>query len=1010
MGKKRIFEIAKEYGVKSPEIIELLAKHNISKTNFSSVEENEAAIISAAFSKKEIKPEKQQTAPKPEKPQTTGKTEKAKPAVTTSPAKPKPEKAERPSMIVKPVIMTVETNADGKSTITHNALRKDTKDNQTVPVSSVTQNTVAAQRSAVNTDGKNKYRNAPNNKNMINRDGRNERPAPGVSGSAKATDKPVGAGQYNGDRNSNAGQNRFMQNRPVNIQGNNYRPNPNQNRDFNRQGQPGQGFNRQGSGFNKDRQGQPGQGFNRQGGNFNRDRQGQQFPGQGQNFNRQGGGFNKDRQGQPGQSQGLGFNRQGGGFNKDRQGQPGQGFNRQGGGFNKDRIDKDGNQGNRFGGNRPGNRNNAGTKKPAASFEDIPRGKESREKYNKKHEKQLKGSYASRDSRPMRSADHMRPTKHMKSKTGEPVRNEQHASIVRPTMVQIAESINVQEFAKLIKREVAEVIKCLFLLGEMVTINQDIDFDTATLVGNEFGVDVQPLPPEEDPTEIPEIEDDPAEQVVRPPVVTVMGHVDHGKTSLLDAIRKTHVTAREAGGITQHIGAYTVNTNGKKITFLDTPGHEAFTAMRARGAQCTDISILVVAADDGVMPQTVEAINHSKAAGVPIILAINKMDKPAANPEHVKQQLSEMELIPEDWGGDTIMVPVSAHSHQGIDDLLEMILLVAEVKELKANPKLPAHGTIVEAKLDKGRGPVATVLVQRGTLTIGDYIIAGTTHGRVRALINDRGEKVRKAGPSTPVEVLGLNEVPQAGDILDAAEEKIARSVAEKRIAKAKAEQQKAAKVSLDDIFSRIKEGELKELNIVVKADVQGSVEALCASLVKIQNEEVKVSVVHSGVGAINESDVMLASAANALIIGFNVRPDANARKIAESEKVDIRPYRVIYDAINDVEAAIKGMLAPKFEEDVIGRVEVRQVITISKMIIAGCYVTEGKVTNNAKIRVVRDGIVIAEDEMESLRRFKDDVKEVAAGYECGITLAKFHDIKEGDQFEVYVMKEVAPE
>ena len=816
MGKKRIFEIAKEYGVKSPEIIELLAKHNISKTNFSSVEENEAAIISAAFSKKEIKPEKQQTAPKPEKPQTTGKTEKAKPAVTTSPAKPKPEKAERPSMIVKPVIMTVETNADGKSTITHNALRKDTKDNQTVPVSSVTQNLVAAQRSAVNTDGKNKYRNAPNNKNMINRDGRNERPAPGVPGSAKATDKPVGAGQYNGDRNSNAGQNRFMQNRPVNIQGNNNRPNPNQNRDFNRQGQPGQGFNRQGSGFNKDRQGQPGQGFNRQGGNFNRDRQGQQFPGQGQNFNRQGGGFNKDRQGQPGQSQGQGFNRQGSGFNKDRQGQPGQGFNRQGGGFNKDRIDKDGNQGNRFGGNRPGNRNNAGSKKPAASFEDIPRGKESREKYNKKHEKQLKGSYASRDSRPMRSADHMRPTKHMKSKTGEPIRNEQHASIVRPTMVQIAESINVQEFAKLIKREVAEVIKCLFLLGEMVTINQDIDFDTATLVGNEFGVDVQPLPPEEDPTEIPEIEDDPAEQVVRPPVVTVMGHVDHGKTSLLDAIRKTHVTAREAGGITQHIGAYTVNTNGKKITFLDTPGHEAFTAMRARGAQCTDISILVVAADDGVMPQTVEAINHSKAAGVPIIVAINKMDKPAANPEHVKQQLSEMELIPEDWGGDTIMVPVSAHSHQGIDDLLEMILLVAEVKELKANPKLPAHGTIVEAKLDKGRGPVATVLVQRGTLTIGDYIIAGTTHGRVRALINDRGEKVRKAGPSTPVEVLGLNEVPQAGDILDAAEEKIARSVAEKRIAKAKAEQQKAAKVSLDDIFSRIKEGELKELNIVV--------------------------------------------------------------------------------------------------------------------------------------------------------------------------------------------------
>ena len=993
MGKKRIFEIAKEYGVKSPEIIELLAKHNISKTNFSSVDDSEAAIIHAALAKK-------QAVQKPQT-QATVNVEKAKPAVTPAPVKPRPEKTERPSMIVKPVIMTVETNAEGKSTITHNALQKD-KIAKPVPTDGRSDNrsAAAAQNQTSNNDGKNKYRNAPNNKLSVPKE---INPA----ADTKQPFRPAAVSpQPNVNRNVN--QNKTVQNRPVNAQGMSNRPEQGQtfnrqgggfNRD--RQGQQGQNFNRQGGGFNRDRQGQgQGQSFNRQGGGFNRDRQGQ---GQSQNFNRQGGGFNRDRQGQ-GQSQN--FNRQGGGFNKDRQGQQGQGFNRQGGGFNKDKDS--GIQGNKFSGNRQGTRNNTG-KKPSA-FEDIPRGKESREKYNKKHEKQLKGSYASRDSRPMRSADHMRPTKHMKSKTGSSMRNDQPAAVVRPTMVQIAESINVQDFAKLIKREVAEVIKSLFLLGEMVTINQDIDFDTATLVGNEFGVDVQPLPPEEDPTEIPEIEDDPAEQVIRPPVVTVMGHVDHGKTSLLDAIRKTHVTAREAGGITQHIGAYTVNTNGKKITFLDTPGHEAFTAMRARGAQCTDISILVVAADDGVMPQTIEAINHSKAAGVPIIVAINKMDKPAANPEHVKQQLSELELIPEDWGGDTIMVPVSAHSHQGIDDLLEMILLVAEVKELKANPKLPAHGTIVEAKLDKGRGPVATVLVQRGTLTIGDYIIAGTTHGRVRALINDRGEKVRKAGPSTPVEVLGLNEVPQAGDILDAADEKIARSVAEKRIAKAKAEQQKAAKVSLDDIFSRIKEGELKELNIVVKADVQGSVEALCASLVKIQNEEVKVSVVHSGVGAINESDVMLASAANALIIGFNVRPDANARKIAESEKVDIRPYRVIYDAINDVEAAIKGMLAPKFEEDVIGRVEVRQVITISKMIIAGCYVVEGKVTNNAKIRVVRDGIVIAEDEMESLRRFKDDVKEVAAGYECGITLAKFHDIKENDQFEVYVMKEVAPE
>ena len=945
MGKKRIFEIAKDYGVKSTEIIKLLASHNISKTNFSNADDSDIAIISAAFSGK-------QNSAKADKPQNKETTPKARPSENPVPGKAKPVKVERPSMIVKPVIMTVETNAEGKSTITHNALQKDKSAKPAAPAVAEPKQEPSAIRTATvpapSNDGKNKYRNVPNNKNHANKAAKPENGNNADSGSQqKPAVKPVANVQPNQNAGINPSQNRTEAGHPSNAR-------------------QGQNFNRQGSGF---------------GGNRNQ--------GQGQNFNRQGSGFGGNRN----QGQGQNFNRQGGGFG------------------GKERMDKDTSQGNKFGGNRPAGRNIAQPRKPAAgAFEEMPRGKESREKYNKKHEKQIKGSYASRDSRPMRSADHMRPAKHQKTKQVTGARPEQHTTVVRPTMVQIAESINVQEFAKLIKREVAEVIKSLFLLGEMVTINQDIDFDTATLVGTEFGVDVQPLPPEEDPTEIPEIEDNPEDQVIRPPVVTVMGHVDHGKTSLLDAIRKTHVTAKEAGGITQHIGAYTVNANGKKITFLDTPGHEAFTAMRARGAQCTDISVLVVAADDGVMPQTVEAINHSKAAGVPIIVAINKMDKPAANPEHVKQQLSEMELIPEDWGGDTIMVPVSAHSHAGIDDLLEMILLVAEVKELKANPKLPAHGTIIEAKLDKGRGPVATVLVQRGTLTIGDYIIAGTAHGRVRALINDRGEKVRKAGPSTPVEVLGLNEVPQAGDILDTADEKTARSVAEKRIAKAKAEQQKAAKVSLDDIFSRIKEGELKELNIVVKADVQGSVEALCASLVKIQNEEVKVSVVHSGVGAINESDVMLASAANALIIGFNVRPDANARKVAETEKVDIRPYRVIYDAINDVEAAIKGMLAPKFEEEIIGRVEVRQVITISKMIIAGCYVTEGKVTNNAKIRVIRDGIVIAEDEMESLRRFKDDVKEVASGYECGITLAKFHDIKEGDQFEAYTMKEVAPQ
>lgn len=631
-------------------------------------------------------------------------------------------------------------------------------------------------------------------------------------------------------------------------------------------------------------------------------------------------------------------------------------------------------------------------------------------KSRKDNKLQIKGSYATRESRPNRSAGHQMPINRGGKKPA-PKQQQAPVEIVRPTYVEIGESINVQEFSKLIKREVNEVIKALFMLGVMVTINQDIDFDTAQLIGDNFGVEVGQKAPEEDPTEIPEVDDPPEKRVPRPPVITVMGHVDHGKTSLLDAIRKTNVTSREAGGITQHIGAYKVNYQGKQIVFLDTPGHEAFTAMRARGAQVTDVAILVVAADDGVMPQTIEAINHAKAAKVPIIVAINKIDRPGANPDHVKQQLAEHELIPEDWGGDTIMVPVSAHQKTGISDLLEMILLVAEMQELKANPNLPAHGTIIEAQLDKGRGPVATVLVQRGTLHIGDTIIAGTSYGKVRAMINDRGEKVKKALPSTPVEVLGLNDVPAAGDILDSTDEKTARGVAEKRIAKKKEEEIKLnSKVSLDDLFQRIKEGEIKELNIVVKADVQGTIEALKASLEKIKNDEVKVAVVHAGVGAITESDVMLASAANALIIGFNVRPDANARKAAETEKVDVRTYRVIYDALNDVEAAIKGMLAPKFKEVIQGRVEIRQLITISKLKIAGCYVVEGKVTNSSKVRVVRDGIVVHEGVIESLRRFKDDVKEVAQGFECGITLEKFSDLKEGDIFEVYDMEEIAEE
>ena len=623
----------------------------------------------------------------------------------------------------------------------------------------------------------------------------------------------------------------------------------------------------------------------------------------------------------------------------------------------------------------------------------------------------IKGSYATRESRPTRSADHMIKShkQHKPNNAGAQAPKKQ-AEVVRPTSIEVGESISVKDFAKLLCRDVNEVIKKLFMLGKMVTINQEIDHETAELVGMDFNCEIKEPPPEADPTEVPEVEDDPALRKPRPPVVTVMGHVDHGKTSLLDAIRKTNVTAREAGGITQHIGAYRVICQGRPIVFLDTPGHEAFTAMRARGAQVTDIAVLVVAADDGVMPQTLEAINHAKAAKVPIIVAINKIDKDGANPDYVMQQLSEHGLIPEAWGGETIMVPVSARQKTGISDLLEMILLVADMLELKANPDLPAHGTIIEAKLDKGRGPVATVLIDKGTLHIGDSILAGTCYGKVRAMVNDRGEKVKKAPPSTPVEVLGLNDVPNAGDIMDATEEHIARSVAESRLAKAKMEEQKATKVSLDDIFNRIQEGELKDLNIVVKADVQGTIQALEHAIGNIKNNEVKVVIVHSGVGAINESDVLLASAANALIIGFNVRPDANARKAADTEKVDIRTYRVIYDAINDVEAAIKGMLAPKFKEKVIGHVEIRKVIPINKALIAGAYVKDGKITRAAKIRLVRDGIVIHEGELDSLRRFKDDVKEVAASYECGLTLADYRDIKEGDQLEVYVMEEVAAE
>ena len=599
---------------------------------------------------------------------------------------------------------------------------------------------------------------------------------------------------------------------------------------------------------------------------------------------------------------------------------------------------------------------------------------------------------------------HRRETEQERIKRIEAERANKKITVVLP------EEISVGDLALKLKMTAAEVIKKLFVLGQMATINDMLDYDTAEIVATELGAKVQKevVVTIEDRI-IDATEDDDTNLEPRNPVVVVMGHVDHGKTSLLDAIRHTSVTSTEAGGITQHIGAYRVKANGELITFLDTPGHAAFTSMRARGAQATDIAVLVVAADDGIMPQTIEAINHAKAAGVQIIVAINKMDKPDVNPEKIKQQLTEHELIPEEWGGDTICVPVSAHTKMGIDSLLESILLVAEMMELKANPNRAAKGSVIEARLDKGRGPIATLLVQNGTLHAGDIIVAGTSVGRVRAMIDEHGRNVKEAGPSCPVEIMGLDEAPQAGDVFDAvSDERLARELVEQRKQKLKDEQfNSIQKVTLDNLFSSLQAGEVKDLNVVVKADVQGSAEAVKQSLVKLSNDEVRVKVIHSGVGAVSESDVMLASASNAIIVGFNVRPDNVAADNAERDGVEIRCYRVIYDCIEEVEAAIKGMLAPKFRDVDIGKAEVRQVVKISSVgNIAGCHVISGKITRGAKIRVVRDGIVVAEDEMASLRRFKDDVKEVASGYDCGIGLNKFNDIKEGDVFEAYITEE----
>ncbi|CUB46546.1 translation initiation factor IF-2 [Bacillus velezensis] len=580
-----------------------------------------------------------------------------------------------------------------------------------------------------------------------------------------------------------------------------------------------------------------------------------------------------------------------------------------------------------------------------------------------------------------------------------------------PEKITFSGSLTVGALAEELGKEPSELIKKLMLLGVMATINQELDKDTIELIASEYGVETEEVIVLEE-TELEKYEEADKEEdlQIRPPVVTIMGHVDHGKTTLLDSIRKTKVVEGEAGGITQHIGAYQIEENGKKITFLDTPGHAAFTTMRARGAEVTDITILVVAADDGVMPQTVEAINHAKAAEVPIIVAVNKVDKESANPDRVMQELTEYGLVPEAWGGETIFVPLSALTGKGIDELVEMILLVSEVEELKANPNRQAKGTVIEAELDKGRGSVATLLVQTGTLHVGDPIVVGNTFGRVRAMVNDLGRRVKTAGPSTPVEITGLNDVPQAGDqFLVFKDEKTARSVGEARASKQLEEQRSdKAKLSLDDLFEQIKQGDVKDINLIVKADVQGSAEALTAALQKIEVEGVKVKIIHTGVGAITESDIILASASNAIVIGFNVRPDGNAKSTAEAENVDIRLHRIIYKVIEEIEAAMKGMLDPEYEEKVIGQVEVRQTFKVSKIgTIAGGYVTDGHITRDSGLRLIRDGVVIFEGEVDVLKRFKDDVKEVSQGYECGITIKKYNDIREGDVLEAYVMQEI---
>ena len=970
MPKKRIYELSKELNLKNSDIVEFLQSKNVDvKSHSSSIDDDAVDMVKKHFGKgttvqkteapKEIKeqPVKAEAAPKQEN-------NTAQPAKSEQPKQPEQK---------KPHITAVFNP--------HNSERRDIRDNR----DSRRQDNNGFRRDGNGSrpDGNNRDNNG------FRRDGNGSRP--------DGNNRDNNGFRRDGNRDNNG----------FRRDGNGSRPDGN-NRDNNGFRRDG---NRDNNGFRRDGNGNRPDGNNRDNNGFRRD------------GNRDNNGFRRDGNG----SRPDGNNRDNNGFRRDGN-RDNNGFRRDGNGngnrpngnrdgFNKDGFNKDGGRNDRGDSRRPGGNGNfrGGSRENFNKDTDAKGGmgdarevREAKEQRSRERENRLndRNKY-DREERKENTKGLEKTVKNNKPAT---VKQQEEEDTIK-TLI-LPDVLTIKELAEKMKLQPAAVVKTLFLKGTVVTVNQEIDFATAEEIALEFNCICEHEVKVDVIAELlKEEEEDPATLVPRPPVVCVMGHVDHGKTSLLDAIRSTNVTSREAGGITQHIGAYTVEINGQRITFLDTPGHEAFTAMRMRGAQSTDIAILVVAADDGVMPQTVEAINHAKAANIDIIVAVNKIDKPNANVEKVKQELVEYGLVAEDWGGDTIFVPVSAHTKEGIDNLLEMVLLTAEMRELKANPDRRARGLVIEAQLDKGRGPVATLLVQKGTLHVGDAVAAGSCFGKIRAMIDDKGRKIKEAGPATPVEVLGLNDVPSAGEIfVSPASEKEARAFADTfiREGRVKLLDDTKSKLSLDDLFSQIKAGNVKELGLIIKADVQGSVEAVKQSMLKLSNEEVVIKIVHAGVGAINESDVTLASASNAIIIGFNVRPDNMAREIADREKVDVRLYRVIYQAIEDVEAAMKGMLDPIYEEKVIGHAEVRQTYKASGVgTIAGSYILDGMITKASKVRVTRDGEQIYDGPLASLKRFKDDAKEVKAGYECGIVLEKFNDIKELDQIEAYIMVEV---